>query len=517
MKRRKTLLASLAVVLASFMFAGCSSGGGNSNEGTSSTETTETKSGDNSSTSGKPLLVRYVVPGTEPKDSPEVDKLITEKMQKDGLNLEFHRIYIPWDVWQQKTNIMMSTGEEFELIHIMKDVYPTANYVSKSALVPLNDLLDKYGETLKSIITPEIWDIASVNGQIFEIPVMFRDFAQWNNAITIQKQLLDKYNLPVPSTKDDLLNSISTVVKNEKDPDLHVYFKTNLTTPDSIHRDYESFPFIVRDNLFFIDNEGQVKPWLKSDEFKNDSAFYRKLYTSGITHPDALTLPHEISSKMSEGKSPMDLFSNLFERDALKKKFPQIEYQDVIFNPEKPSWRGEWAVMNSNGISSTSPHPEAGVMFFNWLYSNQENYDLLNYGIKGKHWNPVGDRELEWIESADPSNPDYSFGDWEIGHHSLVRVIAGASDELKQAMFDFDPKAINSIATGFTFDSSKVTAEYTNVLAEVERSVFPIKYGIVDYETGYPGMIKAMESAGYDKVVEEYKQQFDAWLKQKKE
>ena len=518
MKIRKLVTVVLIICMLGILFAGC--GAGQKATDTSTPAEPEKKdSGTAEEPKAEPaekLLCRYVVPGSEPKDSPMVDQAITEKLQKDGVNLEFKRIYVPWDVWQQKTNVMMSTGEEFELIHIMEDWIPSATYVGKGGLAPLDEHIEKYGDSLKQVIPEDVWDVTRVEGKIYSIPVLFRDFAPMLK-ISIQKQLFDKYSLPVPKTPDELLDSVEKIIKAEKNPDLRSWEKINPGFADSLHRTYDSYPFIVRDGLFMVDQQGNVKPWLETEEFKKDCEFYRKSYKKGILHPDILTMPHEtISQKHDLGMEIFSMSTMLFSLEKIKKEKPDVVLYDFDFNPEKPNFRGEWVIMNANSVSSTTKHPEAGVMFFNWVYASQDNYDLLNYGIKDKHWKEAGERRYEAIMGSDGKKADYEFGDWEMGHYKLVRLSKDAPKELEPIMLGFDPEAVNSVAAGFRFNSEPVSAEYAAVMAELESSIFPLKYGVIGYDDGYEKALKAMKTAGYDKVVAEFQKQFKEWYDKRK-
>ena len=520
MKGRKLIALMVAVFMLSMLFAGCGAASSNNAATTAPSQSgTSAQTTQAQSTAAAPAELidcRYVVPGSEPKDSPAVDEAISKKMQADGVNLNFKRTYIPWDVWQQKTNVMISTGEEFELIHIMEDWIPSATLVGKGALVPMDEALDKYGAKLKEVIPADIWDICRVNGKVYSIPVFYRDFAPMMN-VTIQKQLFDKYGLPIPKTPDELLESSAKIVKGEKNPDLRLWEKINPGSPDFLHRAYDSYPFIVRDGLFMVDQQGNVKPWLETEEFKKDCAWFHKAYKEGVIHPDILTIPQDtVAQKGDQGLSFINTSSALFEYEKIRKAKPDADLVEVSFYPEKGSFRGEWVIMNANSIPATTKHPEAGVMFFNWVYSSQENYDLLNYGIKDKHWKDAGDRRYEAILGADGKAPDYEFGDWEMGHYKFVRATPTAPKELEAIMFQFDPKAVNSVAAGFRFNSEPVNAEYTAVMAELESSIYPIKFGVVSYEDGYAKALKAMKTAGYDKVVEEFSKQFKAWYDARK-
>ncbi|MDR1539949.1 MAG: extracellular solute-binding protein [Clostridiales bacterium] len=454
------------------------------------------------------LPCRYVVPGTEPEDSPAVDAAINEKLKADGVNLNFSRIYVPWDVWEQKVNIMLSTGEEFELLHIMEDFVPSSSYVAKGALAPLNDALDQYGAKLKELIPEDIWECTSIGGDIYSIPVYYRDFSK-HSYIELPKHLFDKYGLSInPANMDELIESYETIIKGEKDPELRYWPKVNTTTDYKLLRELESSPFVALENMFFVDQQGTVKAWLETPEFIKDCEIHRTMYEKGIIHPDILTYPHEKVSQLNEQGKSFD--TDLFALEQIRRVQPGFEMASYLPAPEKPRFFGEWVIMNANAASSTSPHPESGVIFFNWLYSAQENYDLLNYGLRDIHWIDSGNRRFEAILD-DAGLSKYSFGDWEMGHKDLVRISVSAPKELEPVVFEMNPDAVISVAVGFKFNSEPVSSEYAACLAEIQSSIYPLKYGVVSLDEGYDRAVAAMKAAGYDKVVAEYKAQFDAW------
>ncbi|MFD2875918.1 hypothetical protein ACFTAO_08070 [Paenibacillus rhizoplanae] len=66
------------------------------------------------------------------------------------------KIFIPWDAWDQKLNLMLSTGEEFDLFHVMQDRTPFSNYYTRGALADISEEIDKYGANLKKSISRRI-------------------------------------------------------------------------------------------------------------------------------------------------------------------------------------------------------------------------------------------------------------------------------------------------------------------------------------------------------------------------
>jgi putative aldouronate transport system substrate-binding protein len=186
---------------------------------------------------------------------------------------------------------------------------------------------------------------------------------------------------------------------------------------------------------------------------------------------------------------------------------PEAVLTTVRFAPEKRNFR-RLAIMNANAVPVTSETPSAGVQFFNWLYSSQEYYNLLNFGIEGEHWEDIGDRRYRAL--VEPT--EYSFGDWMMGNHTLAKVDEHMPDRNLPFFLGWDEDAVSSVAIGFTFDPEPVSAEWTACKAEIEATVYPLKFGVISYDEGFEDMRAKMDAAGYERVVEEWNKQFQAWL-----
>lgn len=142
-----------------------------------------------------------------------------------------------------------------------------------------------------------------------------------------------------------------------------------------------------------------------------------------------------------------------------------------------------------------------------WVYSSQENYDLMVYGVEGLTWSDEGEGLYTKLI------PDFEFNaDWMIGNMEYERYEVGTYEKFIEIMGVEKPDAENSVVLNFTFDPTNVSTEYANCLAEVEAVIYPIKLGIISYEEGYENALAKLKAAGIDAVVAEYQSQLDAYL-----
>ena len=172
-------------------------------------------------------------------------------------------------------------------------------------------------------------------------------------------------------------------------------------------------------------------------------------------------------------------------------------------------------VGNMNGIPKSCSNPEAALAFLDWFYSDAANVQLLVYGIEGVHYNRIEGTEnrVEFTKDAIGSQL-YYFDNWEVGFYPYNlfsetepdESIAKSTTPLAEGTYVVSPVA------GFIFDESNVMTEMANLRTEVAASMYPIKYGFVDYDEAFDTAIANLKAAGLDKVIAEYQRQLNDFL-----
>lgn len=530
MKSTKKILALLlAVAMMTAVFAGC---GGNNTSSTASTagtsSTADTGStpdaGDTGADDGEIHPVRIFQPGNLPDDYDAGIAAVNEKLQADGVNVEVSVTRAPWDNYAEKLNLMLTTGEEFELLHIMQDVKNLSSIAGMGAVIPLDEYLEKYPDLVAKFTDAE-WLGAVYNGDHYAVPCAWRSFDNLMSYLTVRTDVMKAVGyeeFPSDSVEKviDLMKKSQDYILEETGLKAYNWFHQNQDTAHWLHRTYDTYPFYVENSLGVVlaRQDGTIDSYYESEEFKKDANTYYEMYQAGLVNPDILNIDHD--AMYDDSKLGAFLPSQTFD-PSLEKTIPQnnaeMDYVTcdwVEMNPEKPEMIMTF-VQNLNAISSTAENPESGLKFLNWLYASQENHDLFHYGTEGTYFTAVGDNMLSYSDEMKNDNGAalYALDTWMTGYAPFMRYDEAVATDgyISNLTYKAENYVISPIA-GFLFDSSNVTSELTNLQTEIMASIYPIKVGMIPYEENIGPAIEKLKAAGLDKYLEEYRTQFQAYL-----
>lgn len=515
--KKLTAILILLAMLGTMVLTGC---GGKDNVTENQTTASSKNGADSSENTPKEtteiLTCKYLVPGDTPTELEEGLKLINEKLLEDGVGIKLERQHIAWDAWDQRINIILSTDEEFDLFHVMNDRTPVSTYVGRGALADITEYMDKYGENIKKVNPDIMMDACKVDGKLYAVPAFWTEFSR-SPEISIRLDILKENNLPVPKSFEELTETFETVMKNWKG-DQKPYIPITGSSSYKFGMDqkaYDSWPFWVYDNIFYFNQDTyEIKNYYETEEFKKDCENARLWYEKGLINPDVLVFTNE-QQRAQLDSGNWFVHSGTFGNsiDTLKDSFPNITVDDfgfLNFFPEKPNIR-PYGTRNMNAVPLNSKHPEVSVKFMNWFYANQENYDLYMYGREGVDYKKTGDRAREDIIDLASGRPLYYGDDWMTGNLFFSRIAGNSPKITNEMLYNIDETAIDSFAGTFVFDATSVKAELANVRTEISASIVPIANGVLKYDEAMPAALKKLKDAGIDRVVDEYKKQFEAF------
>lgn len=458
----------------------------------------------------------YLVPGDEPQDNAVVLEMVNEKLAEDGVGVEVELQYIPWDAWDQRLNLKLSTGDSFDLFAVMNDRVTITNYASRDALTDLTEIMQAEGENILANNPDIMMQSGQVGGRQFGIPAYWFESAL-GPELTMRKDIMDKYGVEeVPTDFESLTAAYEKVMADWEGPTKPYFPMIGQNAYDFglMNKTYDEYPFFVYDGIFMVTQDGKVHNYFETDIFKQNSANARVWYEKGLINPDVLVFTNDqLTNQLNSG----DWFihpGTIGNVVPLQANYPDLTVDDfewIDFAPDKGNVR-PYGTRNLQAVPQSSENPESGVKFINWLYANQDNYDLFLYGREGTDYNKVGERGREQIIDPALNTPLYHFADWMIGNVTYERVDLNAPTITNEALYQPNETAVDSVAAGMQFDATDVQTKLADVKTQIAASISPIATGVQDYDSSIEDALEQLRSAGIDDLVAEFQAQLDAHL-----
>ena len=140
--------------------------------------------------------------------------------------------------------------------------------------------------------------------------------------------------------------------------------------------------------------------------------------------------------------------------------------------------------------------------FIQLINTNEELYNLISFGIEGKHYTKNDDGKISIIENSGYS-PNAA---WKFGNQFKAYITEGQEDDVWEETERVNNESLKSPLLGFVFDNSSVKSEISQI------STVAGEYSVLDKGADDPAKYldeysKKMDAAGQRKVLEEMQKQ----------
>ncbi|WP_214628446.1 ABC transporter substrate-binding protein [Paenibacillus agaridevorans] len=456
----------------------------------------------------KPHKLTLVYPGTPQTDEAVVEEALN-KLLTAKINATIDLMPIDWGAWDDKVNLMIA-GRDVIDIYFTAQWNGHANNVSKGAFIPLNDLIDQYGQGIKETLDPAFLEGAKINGKNYGVPTN-KELAS-AGGIVYRKDVADELGIDMSAVKEPKdLDAVYAVVK-EKRPDLVPLYTNGAVFNAHYFGNYDFLGDSTIPGALLKDENGTtVAPVEDSARYQDYLKLARDFYVKGYINADAATTQVAPQDAWNAGKVFSTIEPMKPGKDAEIASAAGIPGKTAqIIMTSKTVATSETAG-SMLGISSTSTNPERAMMLINLLHTDKEINNLLNFGIEGVHYTKNGE-----IISPTGKTADYAPGSaWMFGSQFLNYVWDTEAPDKWEQFKAFNEGAISSPALGFVFDSEPVKSEVgalANVIRQFQKAV---ETGSVEPEQGLKEYRQALKDAGIDKVIAEKQKQFDDFLASK--
>jgi putative aldouronate transport system substrate-binding protein len=464
--------------------------------------------------------ITFWFPGNVPRELDAVLDEVGRRIQADGIPAKVVFNFVPWGDYQNKLRALVAAGDDYEA-HFDGDWGAIPTMAPGGAFLAIDDLVPKYAPNIWKTVDKDAWEKSKYAGEIIGIP--WRWPKSERRSIQVRYDLYKKYGLKEFDTLngdvftlDDYEKYLDGVAKNE--PGMIPVSPTDQwMSPFSYVGGYQALNEQWNIVYDLEDPKLKLMDLEKTDFYKTMIARFRRWYLNGYFEKDVMAQKEHYKDLMIAGKTA-----------SIVHVFNSENELSMQIKPTHPDWEVKAHLLRVDLVGPLSPpmnnfllfnrngkNPELAIRFWEWMHLNQENYDLVMYGIKGTHWNEGPNRTVEIpapYSMAD--SPYYGWhGRWCAWWPEYERPTADdlpgwAEKEVKAAYInDKIPPHV-----GFFPDLSAVKNEIAQRFSNKQNIGKGLELGVLDPDEAYEDYIAKQNAAGVDKILAELQKQIDNWL-----
>lgn len=454
------------------------------------------------------LLIAWAYTNAQPVE--EEVALVAEEMskytkEKFNATVEF----LPLHVYSygQQINLMLASGEKLDLISTLGLSF--ASTVANEYLLEIDDLLDKYGQGIRSELGDYIQG-GIVGGRSYAVPTIHDLAGSAGPQFIIE--YLEKYDIDLDKINSiDDMTEVWAKIKAGESSGFYPLWGSQLTTVDSL---YEGLFDSLGNRLGGIDYSGdpnKVVNIFETDAFYNRAKLVRSWFEAGYINPDAA-----ISN---------DTFINMVNAE--------VRTMSAFFTSQKPGQdknqsrtggvplKGKWLYQpistTSNmqtaqwAIPYQSADPERAMMVLNAMYTDPYIANLMIWGIEGRHWVTTADGHAAFPAGVDTQSSGYNMAvGWVMGNQFLCKPWENDDIDIWEQTRKYNETAKLSPACGFSFNAADVATEVAACTAVLDEYRMPVFSGSQEL-TKIAEMNAKLYAAGLQAIINEKQAQYDAW------
>lgn len=447
-------------------------------------------------------------------------------LEDTGINCKIN--IISSDSFDTSMLAMKVAAGELDLISSNMSWSDWQTYIQKGILLPLDELLEKYGSNIYEQIDSKLWDPYKVDGTTYVIPVQAP--CPFYCSSWVRMDLLEKYGIEQPTTVNELMDAITTVVANE--PDMigfvagHISWFFNSGALQYHPVDAEGNMTHMNDDgtamaNYFPTSTGQCF-WFDDSNFVPYLEKVAEWYANGALDPEMFTTTFDHADSLNnQGRSVATGAGMAGRRDQHpEEKWVNLSNLVNDFNGGATTWAYSYKVGMHVGIVSTTEHPEELVQIIDWLCASEENYLLSNYGVEGVDWNWAEKEDgRKYIDRVKTDDGNTTFSGGPGGIIQNIRADFQNSIDVgyenAEATYE-DSKRYMSAPETLTWFNDDAWVPYETIDATVvadlttiaDEMLTKIVTGEIGAAEGVEQCLDMLKSAGYDEWYENQNRQY---------
>lgn len=463
--------------------------------------------GQESAEEAKPLI--WYVPGGNgypynENDEAAVYEAFNELVERDlGTTVEI-RAQGKFGEYSETMPLVLASGEYLDIVWTATWSNDFLQNAYDGFYAGLDDLLEEYGQDILADIRDQL-EAARIDGEIRG--VWSQQIAAYNSIYNTGMDLVEKYGWDPESIESiaDLEPWLKQVADNE--PELVPFGPGN--EPWKLIQPYygiANFGFL--NNIVGVradDDDLEVINLVESSEFREWCDLMHDWYQKGYIPQDGLTYTRDQWQQMQNQNKLA-----FYHHNTYNPQNAEIEVAGVLrkaFRIGEPLTLTTNIINTIHAVSSRSNQKETAVQFLNWLWTAEEAYNMLVWGLEGSHYERIDEYHIKPIQdSGYYTNIPWMWGN-TFQSYLLSNQEVGLFDEVKM----LNGTSVKANILGFNADVNELKTMIASVSAVVDQYAVPLEGGYIEPSKGIPEFLAALERAGVDELIETLQDQVDAW------
>ncbi len=376
--------------------------------------------------------------------------------------------------------------------------------VQANAVYDITDLLP--GSVLYDSMPETVWEASKYSGKDYFVPV-YKEIAEGYD-ILLRSDMAEKYDWDLDSIKElkDLEPMLEDCLNDDAVTAPLLIQATTMGTKFLIDR----YDWIGDSDLFGVDREtNEVVNVVETDEFRDLCLLMSEWGEKGYILEGDATKSNP-SSAMYSDYWGLSWWTDVPNNDEAGTRYGQ----DVEVVQMTKDWIGSSTTLGSCyaiATTSTEAQAQACIDFLGLLYTDNYLADLFTYGIEGTDFDYDEDGFV--VKKGDLFNHSA----WEACSARSVTPELGDPANKAELVDAFNDAGEISIAAGFRLDKEPIEAELAAISNVADRYGFVLEnggYRVDEVDDVLETYKKALDEAGYQKVLEEVTRQYEEWKAQ---
>ncbi|TBL72637.1 extracellular solute-binding protein [Paenibacillus thalictri] len=453
------------------------------------------------------------------ENSPDINQDKWVKKMEELSNTDLDIRILPAKDFDQKMIQLMATGDIPDVVQVGDGLnnLQLAGSVQAGVFLPLNDLLEKYGQNLLKKIPKEAWARETdASGKIYAIPEWLSNPSR--RATWIRADLLEKTGLPEPKTVDDYLNV------------MRAFKKLGVENPymgreDFVYSDVFFGAYGIYSQFFMKQGDQIVPQFFNVEGMQKAIQTYKTMVDEGLIGKEFVTTnPTKFRTDIVAGKAGIwNMNANLLMQwdQQLRDSVPTGKMK-LIPSPVGPDGKGGnrlyGSVTRAYFINKNTKDPAGIIKFFDWMVGDEAE-KFFTFGVKGENYTEDNGKINYKMPANAKESDEETFRQillWFVQDTTYNKGVLNLTPEGQNLIKTYDTMLAKEGIDGIQFDPQlpslvkipDIAPTFDKFPPVLLTHIFKMVYG-KEPISDYPKVLEEWKQKGGDQVIKEATERYN--------